>query len=465
MRVALSGLIACAVLFAQTIDRTQPPPSTAPRPWKLPPIFETRLPNGLDVILIDDARIPLVSARLVFACGNRRDPKDIPGLAAAVAELLTQGTTKRSALAIVEGIDGLGGTISASSGVDFIAINGSIDALNAPALLDVMADLARNAEFRELDVSLYQRNRLQNLVRQHAQPAFAANERFRAALFGLHPYGQVGPTIDAVQALRRDALVDFRNTWLAPNNASLIVVGKLPARGDVLKLITSQFGDWPQKSIPDVPQASLPAPARKLLLVDRPGALQAEVRMGKIAATQRDPLYFPELAASIIVGGVPTGRMFLDLREKRGLVYDVRTEHVAFDEAGILSTVMQVRNEVAGEAIQAALDQLDRMASGPVTDQELADAKSFASGRFLLSLETQTGLLDELMIEKIQKLPADYLDLWRSHMEAVRPEEVQAAARKFMSTGDMVVVVAGDAAKLGPALAKIGKFELVKAGQ
>jgi predicted Zn-dependent peptidase len=451
-----------AMLMAQTIDRTQPPPATPPRPWKPAPMFETHLANGLDVILIDDARIPLVTARLVFPCGNRRDPKALPGLASAVADMLMQGTTKRSFIEIVEGLDGLGGSVSASSGADHIAIAGSIDALNAPALIEVMADVARNAEFREFDLRLYRQNRKQTLARQRSQPSFAANEVFRAALFGDHPYAHIAPSGEAIEAVDRKAVVDFRDTWLVPNNASLLLVGKLPARADVLKSIENQFGSWQKKPLPEVPVAPLPKPVRKLILVDRPGALQADVRMGTMAATQRDAAYFPELAAALIAGSVPMGRMFQDLREKRGFVYDVRTEHSAFDEAGILSTVTQVRNEVAGEAIQAVLDHLDRMTSEPVSARELADAKSLAEGNFLLTLETQAGLLDELMVEKIQKLPPDFLDTWRAHMEAVRAEEVQAAAKRYMSPQEMVVVVVGDASKIGASLAKIGKFEVVK---
>jgi zinc protease len=465
-RYAAWGAAALAVIAcAQTIDRTRPPEAPGMRPYQPPPAYETQLPNGLDVLLIDDARAPLATARLIFACGNRRDPKEIPGLAAAVADTLTRGTKRRGFVQIAEDVDGLGGSIGAVSGADHISIGGSIEVTNLRSLVEIMADVARNAEFPEIDLSLYKQNRGQALARQRSQPSFAANEVFRAALFGDHPYAHLGPTSVSLGKMDRDALMAFRDTWLTPNNAHFILIGKLPARADTMKLVADYFGSWERKAMPAIAAAAAPAPSKKLILVDRPGATQADVRMGKIAATQRDPQYFAEIAAALVAGAVPMGRMFQDLRENRGFVYDVRTEHVAFDEAGILSTITQVRNDVAGDAIQAILAHLDRMADEPVTARELADAKSFVTGNFLLRLEPQTGLADELMIERIQNLPGGYLASWTSRVQAVRPEEVQAAAKKYMSTRDMVVVVAGDAAKIGPSLAKIGKFEVVKEGQ
>ncbi len=456
------ALFACTLSALLAQAPASPPAPGAPRPYKLPPVFQTQLPNGLTVLLIDDARVPLATVRLVFPCGNRRDPKDAPGLAAAVAEMLTQGTTRRNYIQIAEAIDGLGGTIAASSGADHVAVTGSIDARNVPALLAMIADVGRNAEFPSVELALYKQNRKQQLSRQHAQPAFVANEVFRKALFGEHPYAHIGPTAASLEALTREALVAYRDTWMVPNNAYLIAVGKLPARADTMKLITDDFGTWERKTLPEVKPEPLPQAARKLILVDRPGSPQADVRMGTIAATQHDADYFGEITASLIVGGVPMGRMFHDLREQRGFVYDIRAEHVAFDEAGILTETTQVRNEAAGETVRAMMNHLDRMAAEPVTEQELADAKSQETGSFLLRLEPQAGLIDELMIDRVQKLPANYPETWRGLEDAVTAADVQAAAKKYMNTGGMVVVVVGDAAKIGPALEKVGKFEVMK---
>lgn len=463
-RVLIVALLASAALIAQSFDRTKPPEPSAPHPYKLPPVFEARLLNGLTVVLVEDARVPLVTVRLAFHCGNRRDPKELPGLASAVADLMTQATSTRGFIQIVEAVDTMGGSLNASSGADHVAVNGSIESENLAPLLDIMADVAKNAEFSDIDLRLYKQNRKQTLARQFAQNSYIANYVFRQVLFGDHPYSHIGPTYDSLDRLTHQALVDYRNIWLVPNNGFLIMVGRLPPRADTLKMIAERFGAWERKTLPEVKRELAPAPAKRLILIDRPGAAQVDVRIGRIAATQRDPDYFAEWAGSIIVGGVPLGRMFLDLREKRGFAYDVRTEHVAFNEAGILSSTIQVRNEVAGDAIRAMIEHLDRMASEPVTAKELADAKSSAAGSFLLHLETQAGLADELMVNAIQELGPGFLESWRTGMEAVKAEDVQAAAKKFLATQDSLVVVVGDASKIQESLTGIGKLEIVKAG-
>jgi zinc protease len=423
------------------------------------------LPNGLTVVLIEDARVPLVTMRVVFPCGNRRDPKDMPGLAAAVAELLPQATTHRNYIEILGAVDAMGGALNATSGADQISLNAAIDARNFPALVDIMADVARNPDFPLLEVTLYKANRKQLLARQRAQPAFAANEAFRSALFGDNPYGHIGPSVASLEKLTRDGLLAFQGQWLVPNNAYVIAVGRLPALAETMKLMTDRFGSWEKKPLPEVKAAPLPPTRteRRLILIDRPGAPQVDVRMGTLGAVQRDADYFAEVIASAIVGGVPGGRLFADLREKRGLAYDARTDHLAFDYAGVLMASTQVRADAAGEAVQAVLDHLDAMAASPVTEQELARAKARITGSFLLRLEPQAGLMDELAIDRVQKLPASYLETWRARMDAVSAADVQAAAKKYMTTSAYVVVVVGDAAKVGPQLQKIGKFEVMKA--
>src|SRR5580704_2558823 len=122
MKVWMVLTLAALPLAAQTVDLTKPPVSKDPRPYKLPPVSETKLPNGLTVMLAEDSRFPLVTARLVFLAGNKRDPKEIPGLAAAVASMLMQGTSKRTYQQIAEELDSLGGTLSAATGADALTV-------------------------------------------------------------------------------------------------------------------------------------------------------------------------------------------------------------------------------------------------------------------------------------------------------------------------------------------------------
>jgi zinc protease len=233
-------------LAAQTADLTKAPVSREPHPYKLPPVFETKLPNGLTVLLADDPRFPLMTARLVFFAGNKRDPKDIPGLASGVAAMLMQGTSKRTYRQIAEELDSLGGAMNAATGADALTFDVSVLTENASKMLALLADVSRNSVFPASEIDLYKQNRKQTLTAQHSQPDYMAAEEYRKVLFGDTPYAHIGPTMESIDKIDRKALEDFRSTYLVPNNALLILVGKLPARAGLLQTVTSLFGSWQQ---------------------------------------------------------------------------------------------------------------------------------------------------------------------------------------------------------------------------
>jgi zinc protease len=383
----------------------------------------------------------MVTMRLVFPGGSRRDPKDLPGVASATADLLLQGTASQAASQFQESVAMLGAAMTVVSGADQIAIAGSVIAENLPGLLALASEAVRETTFPELEMLLYRQSRKQGLARQRAQPGYVVNEALRAIIFGEHPYAHVGATAVSADRMNRQAVVDYRDKYFVPNNAFLILVGKLPARAPLLKMVTEQFSAWPRKPLAETPAVVITAQKRRLILLDRPGAAQAEIRIGAVVATPRDADCFPLIAATLIVGGEMTG----------------------FDEAGAFTMAAQIANEGVGDLLQSTLARLERVSNEPVTARELSDARTTAIGRFLLRLEPQAGLADELALLKIQHLPADYIGTYTVRMNAVTPEQVRQAAKKYLAEEHLTIVVAGDASKLQPQLQKIGAFEVVHA--
>jgi zinc protease len=465
LQLSFALLAGAAMCVGQTVDRTKPPVSPDPRPYKLPPIFEAKLQNGLNIMMAEDNRVPLVTVRLVFPGGNRRDPKEIPGLAASTASMLMQGTKTRSYQQIAEQLDSMGASMSAASGADQMTIQGSVLSDKLPVLLDLIADVARNATFPESELALHIQNRRQQLAMEHAEPAFLATETFRKVTFQEHPYSHIGPTNASLDKMDQKTLAGFRDTFLVPNNATLIMVGSLPARTAAMKTITSLFGSWEQKEVPKYDPAPIPQAEKQLVLVNRPGSVQADITIGRTAAVRRDPDYFTEVVASAILGTGASSRLFLDVREKRGYAYDAHTELNALDNAATMTAVTQIRNEVAADGITAVLEHLDNMGKAPVTAEELRGAKSFANGMFLMRLEPQAGLADQLVTMKVQGLPKDYLESYTTRVNSVEPEQIQRVAKKYFSPENSAIVVVGDAEQLQKPLEKVGKFTVVKPAQ
>lgn len=445
------------------IDRTKAP-ETPPIPsYKLPPVFETRLPNGMGVVLVEDGRFPLVTARLNLQAGSKFDPKDLPGLAEGVAAVLTEGTKTRTARQISEETDDLGGSLSAVAGQDSMTIAGGALSENLSRLLVLMSDVARNATFPKDEVDLYKQNRIQSLMADRSQPGFLADEKMAEVVYGTSPYAHIAPTPEAVGKLDSKTLAGFRDTYLAPNNGVLILIGKLPARAEVLQLITGQFGSWAQKPVPALPKVEPPAPRRQIVLVDRPGSVQADIHVGRLAPTALTPEYFPLTVADVALGGGTNSRMFKNIREKEGFAYDAHSSYGAHRDAADFEAVTEVRNEVIEPAMKAVLAELDGMASAPMPAGELSNVKNYIAGTFLLGLETQDGLASQLNSMKARGLPNDYLETYTAKVRSVEPDQVQAVAKKYIAPGQSAVVVVGDASKIGDALRKLGTVTVTKA--
>jgi zinc protease len=448
---------------AAPMNRTRPPHTPDQPAFKLPAVHETRLPNGLEIVLVEDARFPMVTARLGFHAGSKYDPKELSGLSETTGALLTEGTARRTARQIAEDAASIGGSIGASSSPDVLMLSANALAENLPGLLDLIADVARNATFPEEEVELRKQNRAQELLADRSEAAFLADEKLNQVLFGPHPYARQDPTPESIARISRLSLEEFRNARLVPNNAYLVLAGALPDRTSVTELIEANFGDWRKRDVAPAPAPEFPRAQRSVVLVDRPGSVQADIRIGRLAVTRTDPDYFPLLVGNTILGGGASSRMFTNIREKKGFAYDVHSSAAAMKDAGDFAIVTQVRNEVLEAAIQAALDEMKRICAGEVSPDELATAKNYLSGTFVIRLETQDGLASQLAAARAMGLPIRYLEEYTPRVRAVTAAQIRLAAAKYISPEDASIVVVGDAAKIQRQLETFGSVKVEKA--
>jgi zinc protease len=451
--------------LSAVVDRSKPPQTPPLQDYKLPPVYETKLPNGLSIVLVEDPRFPLVTVRLGFVAGSRFDPGDLPGLSENVAALLTEGTKSRSSRQIAEELATIGGSLNGVSGPDGLTLAGSVLAENTAKLLDLLADVARNANFPEDEVELRKQNRQQSLLAQQAEPDFLGEQKLLSVVYGQNPYAHIAPTMESLERIDAKTLAGFRDTYLAPNNATLILVGRIPPRAEIIKTIENYFGSWERRELKPPSPAPVPAPQQQIVLIDRPGSVQADIRLGRIAVTRADPDYVPLVVANTILGGGLSSRLFNNIREKQGFAYDVHSALEPKRDSGLFTTVTQVRNDVVEPALKSLLTELEDMAKAPVTAAELNDSRNFLSGTFVMRLETQNGLAEQLNMMKIVGLPNDYLEKYTARIRAVGTEQVQNVARKYMMPDKAALVVVGDAGKIDTALGKFGKVQVTKSSQ
>ena len=445
------------------MDLTRPPQTPALPVYKLPPVLETKLDNGLAVLLIQDHRFPMVTARLGFQAGSKYDPPSLPGLSESTATLLSEGTWNRTARQIAEEVNGIGGSISASSSADLLVLGGNALSEYLPKLINLMADVARNASFPEDEVELHKQNRTQELLSQRSDASFLADEKFTELLFAPHPYSRQDPTLESIAALDRLALAGFRDRSLAPSNAVLVLLGALPPPQEALDIVRAEFGSWQAREAPAPPPAEFPEPQRAIVLVNRPGSVQADIRIGRLGVPRHHPDYFPLLVGNSILGGGTSSRLFMNIRERQGFAYDVHSAAQPLQDSGTFAVVTQVRNEVLAEALEALLAEMRQIGSHPVSADELEATANYLSGVFVIRLETQDGLAAQVAAVRLMGLPLAYLENYTTRVRAVTREEIRAAAARYVDPERAAVVVVGDASRIAAQLESIGKVTVEEA--
>ncbi len=441
---------------------TSPPPDLPARPFALPPVESRTLPNGLEVVVAESHRVPLVSLRLGVRAGSILDPPGKPGLASAVARELTAGTDKYNSLQLSEAADTIGGAVRAAAGDDYAVVSASALSENLRPIVDLLADVVPHPSFPQSELDVYKSLTQQGLVVQRQNPAFLAQEQIAKAIYGpAHPYGVVSTTPEVVSGLTRDALEGFYGSHYHPGGSILVVVGDVKA-GDVFSAVERALGSWsggPESaSTPPAPQAPS---GRKIYLVDRPGSVQSNILIGNLALKRGDPDFYALTVANAILGGSSSSRLYLNVREKQGFAYDVHSSNLARGLAGDFTEAAQTRTEVTAPAIKEMLAEAQRLRTEPVREQELREAKNYISGHFVFSATTQSGLADLLLTQQMYGLPADYLSTYRERIQAVTPADIQRVAEKYMRPDDAAIVVVGDAAKLRDSLASIGPVQEV----
>ncbi len=433
---------------------------------KLPRAEEAALPNGLRVVLLRSTKVPTFNMQMVVLSGGLSDKADYRGLASSTATLLREGTAKRSSKDIAEQVDALGATLFASSGLSSMTSTVSVGGLveNLDQSLELFADVVRNPSFPQGEVDKYKTRTLAQLQFQRSIPQFLAAEQFQRAIYGnAHPAALVATPIESIQKLTSKDLADFHSTYYRPNNAILAIVGDVTMK-EVMPKIEKAFGDW-QKA--DVPAATIPqAPAQtasRILLIDRPGSVQTVLQLGTLGIERTSPDYFAVLMADRVLGGGPSGRLFLNLREDKGYTYGAYSGFGGSRFRGTWQASSEVRTDVTEGAMKEFMYELNRLRNETVPAEELENAKRAIVGSFALSLEQPQSLLQNIITQKLYNLPADYWDTYPQKVAAITAADVQRVAQKYIDLGHLQVVAVGDAAKAREVLAKYGKVEVFDA--
>lgn len=456
---AIVGLAGAAVPAAAQFP-TRPPPPLPLEPAQFPPFVDTLLSNGLRLVMVQNAKQPVVSVSLSLPAGSFYDPADKAGLAEMVAGLLTKGAGDRTAEQISAAIEGVGGSLSASAGSDFLTLSAVVLANDRQLAFELLADAALRPSLPTPEIELLRTQTLSALTLERSQPEAIASRAFARGLYGDHPYGRRA-TESTVRAITRQDLMAFHETHMQPSQALLVVAGAIDS-ADVHQMAESAFSAWRGRA-PSMP-VPRPAPQRaraEIVLVHRPGSVQSNIVLGNTTWMPNDSRGYALTIASQILGGASDSRLFQTLREGKGWTYGAYSGVTRTRFLGTFSATAEVRTEVTDSALVELLSQVRRMTTEPVPSDEFERQKQTLVGRFPLQIESAAQVAGQVATARLLGLPMDYVQTYRQRLDAVTREQMQSAARGGMRADAALIVVVGDALKLAQPLSRVAPVRVV----
>jgi zinc protease len=455
LTVTLTAILAGLAPVRALAQQETPPPPAAPRSPVLPKPSETTLKNGLRVIVVErttrEGGMPLVSAQLLIKNGAEVDPANLPGLANLTADLLTEGTTTRTAPQIAEAIEALGGSLDSRARWDASSANLVIMSSKIAPAMEILADIVRRPAFKDEEIERQRQQLLDQLSVSLRQPGALAGYVAARVVFANTPYGHMlTGTPESIKRITRDDIVKFHAANYRPDNAVLVMGGDIRA-ADGFKLAEKLFGDWqrPTGTMPDANTSAREALMKvkpRVLVIDKPDAGQAAVVLVRPGLQRTDPDYFRAIVTNAILSGF-SGRLNQEIRIKRGLSYGARSVLEVRRDIGPFSASAQTKNQTGAEVASLLRSELTRLSSEAITDAELTPRKATLIGGFGSSLETTAGLVGQIASLALYGLNLSEINNYITNVQKVTASDVQKFAGTRLGAEGSSIVIVGNASE------------------
>ena len=442
-------------------DRSSMPAVAPPPAPRFPEVQRTTLSNGLEVVLAERRGVPLVQLQLLVDAGYAADPTTRPGTASMTASMLDEGTDTRDALAIAEQLDLLGASIGSGANLDMNTVSLSALKENLEPSLELFVDVIRHPAFPESELERLRKQRLAGIQQEKAQPMGMALRVLPPLLYGPgHAYSQPltgSGTVASVEAMTRQDLQRFHESWYVPNNATLVVAGDV-SLPEITGLLEATFADWRSRDVPAKNVAGVAGSSgARVFILDKPGAPQSVIMAAQLVPPTANPDEIAFETMNTVLGGAFISRINMNLREDKHWSYGAFS--FAWDAAGQRPFVVMapVQTDRTAESLAEIRDELEAIRGPrPVSDEEIA----WAVDNLTLSLpgnwETIGAVSGSLSDIVRFGLPDDHFDGYASEIRAITPEQASAVAREFLHPDRMVWVVVGDRSEIESSIRDLG---------
>ena len=472
-KILLFSLCLCASAFNSVLisyAQELPPAPSAPHPVQVPEIESAKLGNNLQIAVVERKNVPLVTVTLLVKGGANAENENLAGLAEMTALLLTKGTKTRTATQIAEQMEFLGADLS--SGADWnsseVSVNVTSDKLTAA--LAIMSDLILNPTFAAKEIALYKKQTLDDLNVALKQPRSLAG--FAASRYSFAEHPATG-TPESLNRITEADILRFYRSQYSPANSVLIFTGDI-SDNKAQELTKKYFGNWQDTPVKLTSNINVSEPSaqntpvfRRLLVIDLPNSGQAAVvYANKLSTGRTGTEYFPAAVANAVLGGGYSARLNEEIRIKRGLSYGAGSNLAWRKSNGNFFAAAQTKNVSAAQVAELMAQEIEKLTTENVADDELKPRKATLIGSFGRNLETTDGLNEQVRAIYLYNLDKNSLNNFIPHIETVSDSMIEQFALNNLKGGDIIIV--GDYAKFKDDLAKRfpnQKIEVISASQ
>ena len=440
------------------VDRGAPPPPGPIRPYRFPVVAEERLSNRMAVRLVSEVPLPVVTAMAVMRGGETASPPGRGGLAVLAGDALEGGTSRLSGRELAGALEDIGASYGAVTGWDSTTVAVSCLAEHLPQAMPLLAEMVRLPAFEPDEFERYRAQRRASAAQRRMDPAALASDwhsRFVFADGGTYarPLGGTEDSIARVEAVHAR---EFAEARYGPGEASLVIVGDLDA-GEALAAAEAAWGDWGRRvgPVPD-PEAAPRRRTRSVHVIHLPGSVQSRIRIGHAGVSRGVADYHALIVLNLVLGGSFSSRLNLNLRERHGYTYGVRSFFAPRRGPGPFAVSTSVENAVTGAAVGEIFGEIEAIAGAGPAPEEVEAATSYLAGVFPLRLETTGQIASRIAETFVFDLPGDYYRRYRDRVRKVTAGQAAAAARRHIRPGELCTVVVGDADVAAPQLERLG---------
>ncbi|HXM79923.1 MAG TPA: pitrilysin family protein [Thermoanaerobaculia bacterium] len=451
----IAFVLALAASCPLLAEKQTPPAPGKPKDFQVPKPRKITLDNGMGVTFVPYGTVPKVTLRLSVRTGSIDEAANQVWLGNLMGDMLTQGTATRSASQIAQQSADMGGEISVNVTDDRTDVGADVLSEFGPDAAKLLADVVRNPRFPEAELGRLKGDRLRRLSIAKSNPQAIVAEKFRAVLYGDHPYGRLFPTPEMVQAYTIEQVRGFYDANFGAARSRLYVVGRYDEAA-MEKAIRTAFAGW-KKGAPPSARTPKPKGERRVEILDRPGAVQSTIFLGMPTVDPSSPDFLGLTVTDAILGGSFASRITSNIREQKGYTYSPGSQLSSRYRDAYWVEVADVTTKDTGASLKEIFFEIDRLRAEPPSASELRGIQNYLAGVFVLRNSSRPGIIQILEYVDLHGLPEDYLNTYIQKVYAVTPADVQRIAAKYIEGDKATIVVAGDQKTIADQLAPYGK--------